>query len=137
MYQFEVLGEPIGKARPRVTRWGAYTPQKTVDYENKIKTAYTGGFYEGYLKIDVKAYFKIPKSTSKKKKESMLMGKIKPDKKPDIDNVLKIVLDSLNKIAYKDDAQVIKASITKEYSDTPRIKITISELEKSVEKKQI
>ena len=137
MYQFEVLGEPIGKARPRVTRWGAYTPQKTVDYENKIKAAYTGGFYEGYLKIDVKAYFKIPKSTSKKKKESMLMGQIKPDKKPDIDNVLKIVLDSLNKTAYKDDAQVIKASITKEYSDMPRITIPISELEKSVEKKPI
>jgi len=137
MYQFEVLGEPIGKARPRVTRWGAYTPQKTVDYENKIKAAYGGRFYEGYLKIDIKAYFKIPKSTSKKKKESMLMGEIKPDKKPDIDNVLKIVLDSLNKTAYKDDAQVIKASITKEYSDMPRIKITISELEKSVEKKQI
>lgn len=137
MYQFEVLGEPIGKARPRVTRWGAYTPQKTVDYENKIKAVYGGRFYEGYLQIDVKAYFKIPKSTSKKKKESMLMGEIKPDKKPDIDNVLKIVLDSLNKTAYKDDAQVIKASITKEYSDMPRIKITISELEKSVEKKQI
>ena len=137
MYQFEVLGEPIGKARPRVTRWGAYTPQKTVDYENKIKAAYGGRFYEGYLQMDVKAYFKIPKSTSKKKKESMLMGEIKPDKKPDIDNVLKIVLDSLNKTAYKDDAQVIAASITKEYSDTPRIKITISELYKSVEKKQI
>ena len=137
MYQFEVLGEPIGKARPRVTRWGAYTPQKTVDYENKIKAAYGGRFYEGYLQIDVKAYFKIPKSTSKKKKESMLMGQIKPDKKPDIDNVLKIVLDSLNKVAYKDDAQVITASITKEYSESPRIKITISELEKSVEKKQI
>lgn len=137
MYQFEVLGEPIGKARPRVTRWGAYTPQKTVDYENKIKAAYGGRFYEGYLQMDVKAYFKIPKSTSKKKKESMLMGEIKPDKKPDIDNVLKIVLDSLNKTAYKDDAQVITASITKEYSESPRIKITISELEKSVEKKQI
>lgn len=137
MYQFEVMGEPVGKARPRVTRWGAYTPQKTVDYENKIKAAYGGRFYEGYLQMDVKAYFKIPKSTSKKKKESMLMGEIKPDKKPDIDNVLKIVLDSLNKTAYKDDAQVIAASITKEYSDAPRIKITISELEKSVEKKQI
>ncbi len=128
MYQFEVLGEPVGKARPRVTRWGAYTPQKTVDYENKIKAAYGGGFYEGYLQIDVVAYFKVPKSVSRKKRLQMLDREIKPAKKPDIDNVLKIVLDSLNKVAYKDDAQVISASIAKYYSDNPRLEIAIGEV---------
>lgn len=128
MYQFEVLGEPVGKARPRVTRWGAYTPQKTVDYENKIKAAYGGGFYEEYLQIDVVAYFKVLKSVSRKKRLQMLDREIKPAKKPDIDNVLKIVLDSLNKVAYKDDAQVISASIAKYYSDNPRLEIAIGEV---------
>ena len=32
----------------------------------------------------------------------MLEGVIRPSKKPDIDNVVKVIADSLNKIAYKD-----------------------------------
>ena len=128
MYQFEVLGEPIGKARPRVTRWGAYTPQKTTDYENLIRSAYKGEYHTGYLQVDVVAYFKVPKSVSRKKRLQMLDREIKPAKKPDIDNVLKIVLDSLNKVAYKDDAQVISASIAKYYSDNPRLEIAIGEV---------
>ena len=37
---FTVLGEPVGKARQRVTRFGTYTPEATTMYENLIKTEY-------------------------------------------------------------------------------------------------
>ena len=55
-------------------------------------------------KLDMRifAYYGIPKSTSKRKKALMLEGVIRPSKKPDIDNVVKVIADSLNKIAYKD-----------------------------------
>lgn len=36
-------------------------------------------------------------------------------KKPDVDNLAKIVLDSLNKIAYDDDAQVCRLLVEKRY----------------------
>ena len=123
--RFTIPGEPTGKARPRVTKWGAYTPEKTVLYENLVKTCYTGGMFEGALVMSVTAHYAIPKSATKKNRELMLNFKMFPTKKPDCDNVLKIIADALNGIAYKDDSQIVKADITKIYSDEPKVEVEI------------
>lgn len=59
---------------------------------------------------------------------SMLEGVIRPTKKPDIDNVCKIVLDSLNGIAYHDDTQVVDCQVRKFYSENPRVVVTIQDI---------
>lgn len=59
----------------------------------------------------------------------MLLGLIRPTKKPDIDNITKAVLDALNKVAYKDDAAIVQFSVEKFYSDNPRVEVTIGEWE--------
>jgi Holliday junction resolvase RusA-like endonuclease len=125
---FIVPGEPVGKARPRVTKWGAYTPEKTVLYENLIKTCYNGKVYEGAVGINVRAFYSIPKSASKKARLEMESFERFPTKKPDCDNVLKIIGDALNGVAYKDDSQIVKASIEKYYSDEPRVEIELMEI---------
>lgn len=131
---FLIEGEPQGKGRHRTTKSGhTYTPQKTVLYENWIKTCYLSRVGEktltGAIKATVEAYYTIPKSKSKKVKEQMLKGIIRPQKKPDADNVLKAVCDSLNSIAYKDDAQIVDVSISKYYADQGFVKVTLEELE--------
>lgn len=123
--KFTIPGEPVGKARPRVTKWGVHTPEKTVNYENLVKVLYNGTLHEGYVAMTVIAYYAIPKSASKKKAEQMRSGEIRPTKKPDCDNVLKIIADALNGIAYKDDAQIIRATVEKWYSDVPRVEVEI------------
>jgi Holliday junction resolvase RusA-like endonuclease len=128
LIKFTIPGEPTGKARPRVTRWGTYNTEKTVLYENLVKTAYNGKLHEGYIEMTVKAYYSIAKSTSKKKREQMLSGEIRPTKKPDCDNVLKIIADALNKIAYDDDAQIVRATVEKHYSENPRVVVEINEI---------
>ena len=55
-------------------------------------------------------------------------GKIRPTKKPDFDNIAKIVCDSLNTIAYKDDSQVIDGQVRKFYSEKPRIVVKIRQI---------
>ena len=55
--------------------------------------------------------------------------KIRPMKKPDFDNFGKIVCDSLNDIAYHDDAQIVDAQVRKFFSDDPRVVVTIQEAE--------
>jgi len=134
--EFTVEGEPRGKERPRFGNRGqVYTPDKTTTYENQIKIAYyeqCGNVKfteESQLELFVKAYYKIPKNTSKKKKQTMLSGKIRPTKKPDGDNILKAVADALNGVCYKDDKCLIKMSIEKFYSDVPRIEVTVQEVE--------
>lgn len=131
---FTVYGKPFGKQRPRVLKNGiTYTPKETTSYENYIRHCYIEKFgaiepTENPVSITIRAYFEIPSSVSTKKKIEMANGVTKPTKKPDIDNVLKIVLDGLNGIAFKDDKQVVCAIIQKFYTDrTPRLEIEIEE----------
>ena len=55
----------------------------------------------------------------------MLNGEMLPAKQPDIDNIMKIVLDALNGVAYHDDSQICKVNFMKMYSENPRLKILI------------
>ena len=80
---------------------------------------------EGRIIIKIEAYFEPPKSTSKKQTEQMLENKISPTKKPDIDNIIKIVLDALNKMAFRDDSQVTKIEVEKIYGPVEKIKVKI------------
>ena len=134
VYEFEMIGDIVGKARPRMnTRTGrAYTPTNTKLYEYSLRQWFIRDYpyfkpIETRVKVTIIAYFGIPKSTSKKKKAEMLQGIISPTKKPDADNVIKIVLDAMNKFAFKDDTQVTKLEFEKKYDKAPRIYIKIEE----------
>ncbi len=135
---FEVKGKPLGKQRPRITRKGiAYTPAKTVSYENLIKFTFQSLFpdhtpIEGIVEVNIKAIFDVPTSYSKKKTKDLLENHRLYDKKPDLDNISKIVLDSLNGIAYKDDKQVALLSINKEYGAEPKVIVAIKEVKEDV-----
>lgn len=130
---FTIPGEPCGKARPRVVRIGGitrtYTPEKTASYENLVKLEFQrqcgASFIEGPVDIKIVAYFGIPASASKKKADAMLAGLISPTKKPDCDNVVKIICDALNGIAYKDDVQIVHASIKKKYAVVPHVDVLL------------
>ena len=127
--RLEIPGEPIGKARPRVSKFGSYTPKKTKNYETFVKELFFAKhgqvLLEGPLEVEIKAYFKIPKSVSKKRREEMINGQITPTKKPDIDNVIKGIADALNDIAYEDDKQIVRVIAEKYYSEKPRAEVTI------------
>ncbi len=133
--RFTVDIEPIGKARPRFTKTGhAYTPQKTKDAEDAIKAAFLekGGecIPKGVpVELIVTAYFPIPKSFSEKKKTAAQNGRIRPTKKPDIDNIVKLVADALNGVAYEDDAQIALVSGYKEYVGEGRTETGYLDLE--------
>lgn len=51
----------------------------------------------------------------------------RPSKKPDVDNIIKIVLDGLNGIAYDDDKQVVYASCKKMYGTAGEIWVCVEE----------
>lgn len=131
MIQFVVYGEPVAKGRPRFSKRGfAYTPEKTTNYENLVKLSYLDSEREKYLngeqlRMEVIAYMGISASKSKKIREKMESGEIRPTKKPDCDNLVKICGDSLNGIAFTDDSQIVSLTIDKYYSTEPRAEIKI------------
>ncbi len=138
MIQLTIPGKPFGKQRHRTMRAGKfnreYTPKETINYEMLVRELFVVG-HPGFVPVSgplqriVMACYSIPQSLNKKKRALMLAGQILPDKKPDDDNILKIVGDALNGIAYVDDKQFADSRIIKWYSDRPRLEIIIKEID--------
>lgn len=129
---FIILGTPVAKGRARVTRWGTYTPKKTVEYEKLVKESYLKAYpdseyLEGYVMMQAAYYMPITKSTNKKNRALMILEKLLPNKKPDIANISKSIEDGLNKVAYEDDNCIVSSYVDKYYSEDPRAEITLSQ----------
>lgn len=133
MIKLTIPGEPMGKARPRVTKTGfIYTPKKTVNYETLIRELFIIKYpdfqpIEGPVRMSLLAWLKMPKA-SKRKTEAMESGEIRPTKKPDISNILKICEDALNSLAFFDDKQIVEVEVKKWFSSRPRIELKIEEI---------
>ena len=134
---FTVPGEPKGKGRPRfnsnVPGARPRTPEQTLMYENLIGWEYRrqcdSCFPEKVpIAMRIRAYYSIPASASKKKKQRMISGEERPTKKPDLDNVVKVYADALNHLAYHDDAQVVKIVCEKYYSEEPRVEVCLRDI---------
>lgn len=135
--KFTILGEPMGKERPRFRRVGnyvqTYTPAKTKNYETKVRDSYYSSnmntrHLTGAIQAEIYGVFPIPVSVSKKLRAKMESGEEPYTKKVDADNLAKIVLDALNGVAYEDDKQITKLSVTKVYGKEPRVEVTLKEL---------
>ena len=136
---FTVMGEPRGKQRAKTYRHGNFTktvtPEQTVVYENLIALEYRRQCRDfrfkdkAMLAITIEAHFGIPKSASKKNRTLMIEKKLRPVKKPDGDNIIKVVCDALNGLAYHDDAQIVDMVIRKYYAESPKLVISIREVD--------
>lgn len=129
MIEFEILGKPQGKARPRLGKYSTYTAEKTRAYEELVRYTFKNQCkgvepLEGALEARIIAVFEVPKSYSKKKREEMLRNGVHVFK-PDTDNIAKIVLDSLNGLAFKDDSQVTKLTVAKMYGEQEKVVVEI------------
>ena len=131
--------EPMAQSRPRFARRG----RNVVAYEKKEMKAWRAEcsklikevfdseeLIECPLKIDATFYIHPPKyiSSKKKLKEKLEAEEIFCSKKPDIDNYLKALLDSMTGIVFKDDGQVVECRARKLYSLKPRIEFVIKEM---------
>lgn len=131
---FTVPGVAVPKGRPKFARRGnftvAYTPEKTVSFENLVKSRADDAMNGQEMTLCpvqaiVNIYLPIPTSWPKKFKEMTLAGLVAPTKKPDMDNIVKALFDAMNGIVFKDDSQVVFAMIRKIYSPTPHTEVTI------------
>lgn len=136
MISFFIPGDPRGKGRPKFARRGqhvqTYTDDKTAAYENLVTLACRQAMqgrpaYETAVHVAVHATFTVPASASIRKRSAMLCGEMRPIKKPDLDNVLKAVLDGCNQVAFRDDALVVSFTADKRYGAEPGVSVHIRE----------
>jgi Holliday junction resolvase RusA-like endonuclease len=139
----ELPGPPRGKGRPRGRivpgKNGGpgfvsmYTDAATRNYEAMMRYAGEQAMMgrhllEGPLRAHIYSVFPIPSSWSQKKQAAAEEGYIRPTGKPDVDNVIKSCLDSLNGIIWRDDAQVVDCSTIKIYGEKPLLRLEIWEI---------
>ena len=132
--KLRISGEPQGKGRPRVTKNGTFTPRKTTEYEQFVQLSYRqqcrGVFFgTAPLSVTIEACFPVPKSASRRQRDRMIAGEIKPAKKPDADNIAKAICDALNGFAYHDDAQIVRITVIKRYAEAPCVNVWIYSME--------
>lgn len=134
IYELEIQESITSKQRPRMNTYTgkAYTPTKTKNYEYLVRQLFVYKYpqfvpIEGKVRMTITAYFELPNKRSKLQEAEMLADIISPTKKPDWDNIGKIISDALNKFAFKDDAQITDARIIKKYARTPKVIVKIEE----------
>ena len=129
-----VPGAPIAKGRPRVAIRGgyavAYTPKRTVRYESTVALAASEAMagrppINGAVRLEILAYFPIPASWPKKRRQEAADGLVAHTYRPDADNVIKSVLDGLAGILISDDSQVCELTVKKRYSDRPGVSVAV------------
>jgi Holliday junction resolvase RusA-like endonuclease len=134
---FVIQGTPVGKGRPKFSSQGpfvrAYTPEKTANYENLVKVkaeqAMDGRqMIEGPVEVSIRLIVTPPASWSKKKKRDAMEGVIFPTSKPDIDNVLKGIMDACNEIVFKDDKQAVNVRVVKRYGEVASAAVEVRPL---------
>ena len=119
MIELTINYEPTAKGRARtVYRNGmahTYTPEKTLNAQNFITaflTPYKVQAFNNHVALKLTVIFYRHKSIWLPKKESL------PFRKPDLDNFLKLILDSMNGVLFYDDAQITTINMQKRWSPT-------------------
>lgn len=134
--KFTVMGEPCAQGRPRFSTRNGYVkaidPAKSRNQKAFIRYIATDAakmqgwdYTDKALSVEITAVLSVPKSKPKKWQADAIRGRIRPTKKPDIDNVYKLITDALSGVIYADDKQIVSCRISKIYGTEPRTEVII------------
>lgn len=77
--------------------------------------------FQGPVSVTIRFYMPRPKSAPK--------SRLYPDRKPDVDKLVRSTLDALSGVIYRDDAQIVRLNAVKLYADVedpPGANITVA-----------
>jgi Holliday junction resolvase RusA-like endonuclease len=127
-----IPGEPKGKGRPKFVRatGRAFTPKPTRLAEEFVRQVWMRAgsprLDEGPLAVEVEVVLARPQGHRRRDGSLGAVGLRSPwpTKRPDWDNVAKLVADSLNGLAYRDDAQIVDARVVKRWAGANEVEHT-------------
>lgn len=134
LLEFTIPGEPRGKGRPRAARTKGgvrlYTDAKTESYEALAATSAHQALagrdpFTEPLNVQVTVRLTPPSSTPKKVRAAIMAGEAPCLGRFDLDNIVKAVLDGCNKVAFRDDRQIVGIYALKVASEAPGVDVRI------------
>lgn len=134
--KFRVAGKPSTKQRPRWYGGRMVNPPANIISENDVRTVWRE---EGEPRFEEKAPLRLvvtvgvmrPESHRKKNGELSAEGQrhqYPENKKPDLDNAVKLIMDALNTRAYRDDVQIVQIYANRVWVDWPETQIYLEDL---------
>lgn len=128
MIAFTIPGEPLAFARAGRNGKFSFTPAPQRNFMAAIRTICAAEMQgapplDGPIAMELQANYLWPKSVSVRKK--LVAANHWKISKPDLDNIEKLVRDSINGIAYRDDAQITSGSSFKQYADVACLRVKI------------
>lgn len=122
MIDMVIYGKPVAKARPRFGRSKSgkpvtYTSSETRKYEQEVKTLAQVAMFgkemlEGPVRVKITAFFNHKTKTGYH------------TSRPDLDNIIKAILDGLNGVIFADDSAVAEIVASKKYGEE-RVEVQI------------
>ena len=139
VWSFEYLGQPMPKQSVKGGKFGYYAPPKVVKRSKSIKqlAQYLANeqgqpgtvCIDGPLTIDVIFYFPWTGTDSDKQRKFLTVNGLDfRAKRPDLDNLLKLLLDALEGVFYADDRLIVLQRVMKKSSTKPRVQIVMREI---------
>lgn len=131
--RFSYAIEPSGKGRPRFSSRGSkkdgdfklrtHTDKKTASFERQIRDLcrlQMRGAPPATGPLSISVVFRLKRPST--------VRRLHPTVTPDLDNLIKAVLDGMNRVAWMDDAQIVEMLCRKEYSESPGISLEMREI---------
>jgi len=131
--RMELHDLPVPKGRARSTKAGRhYTPAPTRLAEAAVRAAWwsqvgvSAAPYGGPVQVEVVATFPVPASWPVWKRSLAERGLWPHTSRPDLDNLVKLLTDALNGVAWKDDSQIVRIVGVKQYGPRPSTLATVT-----------
>lgn len=135
MVNVVIYTEPVAQGRPRFTNINgyprAYEPEKSKQAKASIQRQVKGIVKQPYnepIRLYVTFYRSLTQEMQRKVVKKQLKTPIFADKRPDLDNYVKLLKDALNGIFWTDDSLIVELVAKKYYDAIPRIEIEIQEI---------
>ena len=126
---FTVPGEAVPWARAGAHGTVRFTPAKQRSYAGVLKLFCGNAMagrppLEGPVALRVEASYGWPASWSARQRSRP--GARWKTSRADLSNVIKLVEDALNTVAWRDDAQIVMCTAYKLYSDLPALRVEVT-----------
>ena len=131
-YAFTLYVDPKPKKRPKVYRFATVNPSQkdekiaAEEFEKQINKPENP--LNGQITVWLTFFIRPPKNTPKWQLPLMEEKQIRPNKSPDLDNYVKLILDALNGKLWEDDRYIVEMHSVKYYTtNTPKIEIVVKD----------
>jgi Holliday junction resolvase RusA-like endonuclease len=134
---FVIPGPPRAKGRPHAFVLGDkpkfYQDAKTRSYESLVRSRAADAFaaadrFDEPIAMRIEVTLEPARSESGVRQARMLAGAIRPVRIPDLDNVVKAVIDGCNGVAFRDDVLIVDLQASKIYGPAAQVAVIIRSL---------